>query len=141
MRHKTAPTITAPRDPSTGMYLANLNKLTKPLPPISASTHHQSNHVYDMRTKVDLATYLHMCAWSPTPDTWIKSIDKNFFTTWPGLTSQLIRKHLPKSIPTSKGHQKMIRQHIRSTKQKIPAASIHPVTTKMGPSKTHIRTN
>ena len=81
MQHPTAPTITGLRDPSSGMYLANLNQLTAPSPLPATPAHQAANHVYDMRTKVDLAKYLHLCAWSPVPDTWIKSIENNFFTT------------------------------------------------------------
>ena len=116
MQHPTAPTITGLRSPSSGMYIANLSQLTATptLPP--SDKHQYSNHVYDMRTKVDLATYLHLCAWSPVPDIWIKGIEDNFFSTWPGLTSQLVKKHLPNSIHSAQGHLKMIRQHIRSTK-------------------------
>ena len=55
-----------------------------------------------MRTKVDLAKYLHLCAWSPVVNTWLKAIDRSFFLTWPRLSSQLIKKHLPKSIATAK---------------------------------------
>jgi hypothetical protein len=47
-----------------------------------------------------------------------------FFTTWPGLTSALIRKHLPKSIATAKGHQKQDRQNVRSTQCSPLAATI-----------------
>jgi hypothetical protein len=35
--------------------------------------------------------------------------------TWPGLTSQAVRKHLPKSEATVKGHLHTIRKGIRST--------------------------
>ena len=142
MQHPTAPTITGPRDPSSGMYLANLKKLTKASPPHPAPIKHYSNHVYDMRTKVDLATYLHLCAWSPVPNTWIKSIENKFFTTWPGLTSQLVKKHLPKSLSTAQGHLKMVRQHVRSTKPRLLAAPNLTVMTNATPSSgPHIQTN
>ena len=142
MQHPTAPTITGPRDPSSGMYLANLKQLTRPSSLPSTPVHQFSNHIYDMRTKVDLAKYLHLCAWSPVPDTWIKSIENNFFTTWPGLTSQLVKKHLPKSLPTAQGHLKMVRQHVRSTKPRLLAAPNPTVMTNAVPSSgPHIRTN
>jgi hypothetical protein len=47
--------------------------------------------------------------------TWCKAIDNNFFLTWPGLTSQAVWKHLPKSEVTAIGHLHMIRKSIRST--------------------------
>ena len=142
MLHPTAPTITGHRSPSSGMYLANLSRLTKPPTSPSSTKHQFSNHVYDMRTKVDLATYLHLCAWSPVPDTWIKAIDTDFFSTWPGLTSQLVRKHLPNSIHSAQGHLKMIRQHIRSTKPQPTDTPSPTVMTNALPSPgPHIRTN
>ena len=95
-----------------------------------------------MRTKVDLVTYLHLCAWSPVVDTWTKAIDVHHFDTWPGLTSALVRKHLPKSLPTAKGHLKMTRKNVRSTK---PRDSSSPTTTVMTNAgslpEPHIRTN
>ena len=69
-----------------------------------------------MRTKIDLVHYLHRCAFSPAVTTWTKAIYAGYFTTWPGLTSKLVRKHLPKSMAPSKGHLQQDRQNIRYTK-------------------------
>ena len=74
-------------------------------------------NVYKMRTKKDLAQYLHLACWSPSPHTWIQAIDLGFFATFPGLTPQLINKYLPKSISTAKGHMKLHQKNLRSTKQ------------------------
>ena len=49
--------------------------------------------------------------------TLIKAINNGHLTTFPGLTLNLIRKHLRPSIPTAKGHIKQERQNIQSTKQ------------------------
>ena len=40
-----------------------------------------------------------------------------FFSTWPGLTSKLITKHLPLSVNTALGHLRQQYQNTRSTKQ------------------------
>ena len=45
----------------------------------------------------DLAEFLHGCCCSPVPSTFIKAITNNHFITWPGLTPDLINKHLPPS--------------------------------------------
>ena len=37
-------------------------------------------------------------------------------TSWPGLTSSLVAKHLPKSLTTSKGHLRMQQQNLQSMK-------------------------
>ena len=52
------------------------------------------------------------------PSTWIKAIDNGHFATWPGLTADLVRKHLPKSTATIKGHLNQQRKNLRSTKPK-----------------------
>ena len=58
------------------------------------------------QTKADLARYLHAACFSPVKSTWKKSIQNNHFTTWPGLTLQLILNHLPLSQATVQGHVK-----------------------------------
>ena len=47
---------------------------------------------------------------------WVKAIKKNHFTTWPGLTEQLVSKHLPKSVATAEGHLNQEQQGLQSTK-------------------------
>ena len=42
------------------------------------------------------------------------------FSTWPGLTAELISKHLPKSLATAKGHNKLDRKNVRSTRPQEP---------------------
>ena len=49
-------------------------------------------------------------------DTWCKAIDAGYFTTWPGLTSNLVCKHLPVSIEMAKCHLQLARQHVQSTR-------------------------
>ena len=73
-------------------------------------------HRWRYWTKSALVQYLHRCDFSPVVPTWTKAIDAKFFATWPGLKSELLRKHLPKSLATAKGHLKQDRQNIRSTK-------------------------
>jgi hypothetical protein len=87
-----------------------------------------------MTTKRDLIIYLHRAAFSPVVSTWTKAIDAGFFTTWPGLTSDLVRKHLPKSLATAKGHLKQSPKNLRSTK--LPALPPTPP-----PDEPRTRTN
>ena len=75
------------------------------------------NTAYKMKTKSDLVTFYHRALFCPTPATWISAIKKGYFATWPGLTPDLVTKHLPRSINTDLGHTKLIRQHVRSTQQ------------------------
>ena len=75
----------------------------------------------------DLATFLHAAAGYLTIPTFCKAIDAGFFATWPSLTSNLIHKHLPKSIPTVMGKIKRARQGARST-QRETLLSLHDAT-------------
>ena len=47
--------------------------------------------------------------------TFVKAISNGNFITWPGITDISFYKHLPKSIPTYKGHLDQERQHLQST--------------------------
>jgi len=73
----------------------------------------------DKTSRKDLALYLHACAYSPRKSTFLEAIKKGLFTTWPGLTYDLIKKHLPDIIATSKGHLRQEQKNIRSTQIKI----------------------
>ena len=64
----------------------------------------QANNVYKITKKWYIGTYLYHTLFIPVPSTWTASIDTGFVSTWPGLISQLIRHHLPKSIATNRGH-------------------------------------
>ena len=80
----------------------------------------QANNAYTQKILQDLVSYLHQAASSPVPSTWIKDIDTGFFATWPSLTSDLVRIHIPKSIATAKGHMRKTKMNIRSTKTILP---------------------
>ena len=77
-----------------------------------------------MNSKAELVQYLHWCAFGPVVSTWTKAIDSGYFSTWPGLTSNLVRKHLPKLLATTKGHLKQDRKNVRSTKPEITPSPI-----------------
>ena len=68
---------------------------------------HMAENAYSMTSKESLINYLHQCLFSPTKKALVKSIENNQLTTWPGLTSDAVRKHPPDSSPaTDKGHMK-----------------------------------
>jgi hypothetical protein len=62
------------------------------------------NSVHTMKTLTDRVQYFQRTCFSPVSKTWTQTIDAGFFATWPDLTSALVRKHLPKSVATAKGH-------------------------------------
>ena len=110
-------TITGTRDLSNDLYFIDLRRPTEPSPqPLNS---HASN-AHKMTTKAELVQYLHRASFSLLVSTWTQAIDSGFSTTWPGLTSDLVRKHLPKSLTTSKGHIHQYQINVRSTK-KVPS--------------------
>ena len=129
MVHDTDPTMSfeGTRDSITRMWTINLKDISKQTNvtnnAVAASM--EANNVYDFTLKQEIVKYLHCAAGSPVPSTWCEAIDNNHYATWPGLTSQLVRKHLPKSIATTKGHMRQIRQNVRSTKPKV--LNIHDI--------------
>jgi hypothetical protein len=64
----------------------------------------------------DHIQFLHAAAFSPVTSTWIDAINNGHYTTWPGLTADAVRQHLPKSLATAKGHLDQARKNQRSTK-------------------------
>ena len=73
--------------------------------------------IRNCKTRTDLAHFLHGAAFRPTQSSFLRAIKQGHFNTWPGLTAQLITKHLPKAIfATSQGHLRGKQQNIRSTK-------------------------
>ena len=95
-----------------------------------------------MRTVPELIKYLHQACWSPTVDTWCKAIDRGYLATFPGLTAAAVRKHLPPSIATTKGHMRKSRQHVRSTTaQPTIAHAVPEMTTQDFLTEPSVRTN
>jgi cell wall assembly regulator SMI1 len=87
--------------------------------PLQLGHEHYAHNVYEQKSIQDTITYLHACCFSPVQDTWIKAIHNGHFATWPSITVENVRKYLPKSDATAKGHMNQIRQHIRSTQPSV----------------------
>ena len=66
--------------------------------------------------------YHHASFLSPTHSGWGKSITKNFFTSWPGLSLDLVHKHLTKKQSTILGYLQKPRKGLRFTQEKV----MHP---------------
>ena len=66
---------------------------------------HKANIIiHQNQPKANLAKFLHTVCYSLAKSTLLKAINKNHFTTWLGMMSDLITKHLPYSEATIKGH-------------------------------------
>lgn len=133
VRHHDNVILSGPRDHSSGLWT---------LPSITAKAHCRpaesmlcattaprtlyAFNAFEHKTKQDLATYLHRCCFCPAPSTWITAIAAGYFTTWPGLTVDLVIKHLPKSDASIKGHLRQQYQNIRSTKPPPTPSATEP---------------
>ena len=120
------------RNKQNGLWNIDLTATVPASPPVFPISNSLpiANNVHIMKTLSDLVQYLHQACFSPVLKTWTTAIDAGYFATWPGLTSALVRKHLPKSIATAKGHLRQDRKNVRSTKPSvIPTVNTPPVMT------------
>ena len=67
--------------------------------------------------KAELAQYLIGACLNPVSCTFLRAIKRNYFTSCPGLTCNLISKHLPKVEATFKSRLDQEQKNLRSTKQ------------------------
>ena len=89
------------RNSSNGMWMVQLGGQTRPhstVPPTCNAI------MLSDTTKKYLAQFHHASLGSPVPSTILKAIYAGFLSSFQGLTPQLVKKHLPKSIQTGKGH-------------------------------------
>ena len=78
--------------------------------------------------------FLHAAAGYPIKSTWLAAIKAGNFVTWPMLTTENVNKHYPESNETDKGHMKMQRMNVRSTK-KVKDSSTVELTNSPMPKK------
>ena len=87
---------------------------------LKPSIQHKANIIIRKdKTKLELAQWLHASCGSPNHSTFIKAIEKGNFISWPGLSVNLINKHLPPNEATAKGHLNQERKNLQSTKPSI----------------------
>ncbi len=152
MNHETV-LLQGERDNRTGLWQLDLNpaspsKAPSPSTNTANSTYeinfvNSANSVYELVKQGDIVKYLHQACGSPVQSTWLKAIEAGYFTTWPGLTTDLVKKHLPKSLARAKGHLRQERQGLRSTQTTTKPSSVNstikPVMTT--DKETTVRTN
>ena len=76
-----------------------------------------ANSAYQQRSTAELQAFLHGFLCAPPVATLVNAIQNLRLTTFPGLTANAVRRHLPKSVQTSMGHMHRYRKGIRSTKK------------------------
>ena len=106
---RNKPVITGIRNHSMGLY-------EQSIPQNNNQNIHQANATLPTINLEEPIKYLHQCAFSPTPRTWIQVVKKGHFKTWPGVTIEAIKRYLPKSEATTMGHLDQQRKNTQSTK-------------------------
>jgi hypothetical protein len=98
------------RDQQTGLWRIPITNPTSRSPTPHQTKTKLCNIAYQIIKIPELIQFLHAAAFSPVPSTWIKAIQRDFFQSWPGLTTEAVHKHLPKSMATTKGHMDQTRK-------------------------------
>jgi hypothetical protein len=123
------------RNPIKGLWTVDLSNNTKSLarnPPTALPLRLPFfNSAQNKKKLPDLVQYIHRASFSPVIKTWTQAINAGFFTTWPGFTSALVRKHVSKSVATAKVHLRQDRKNVQSTKTTTnqPITEAPPMTT------------
>ena len=98
---------------------------------------HEANGALQLeRTKGELAQYYGATMFDTVKSTIIRAINRNHFTSWPGMTSKLMRKHLPQRLATAQGHLDQDFKNVRTTQVHITDEDIAP-----GQEPDNIKTN
>jgi hypothetical protein len=119
-----------PQDWDTGLWRINLKQTNTHIPePIA-------NSVYELRHIGALVHYLHKALFSPTKSALLQAVKEGNLITLPGLTEDVIHKHLKLTPVTAMGHMNQRRQNIRST-LKTSIADEQKPDTDLG-TKTHL---
>ena len=80
-------------------------------------TEHKLNVVIrNKEPNANLAAFFRVSSFSPVTSTFLTAISKNHFTTWPGLTEKLAKRHLIGTQATTPAHQQHDAQGLHSTK-------------------------
>jgi hypothetical protein len=78
--------------------------------------------VYELKMQPELVQYLHASAGFPTKPTWLKAIKIMQFASWPGITTEAVRRHFPDLDETHQGPGRCTPSRLGSTKQTKVAA-------------------
>jgi hypothetical protein len=98
--------LSGPQDLNTGLWRINLKQTNNHKPdPIA-------NNVYELRNTGALVHYLHKALFSPTKSAMLQAVKDGHLITWPGLTEDVINKHLRLTPATAMAHMNQRRQNI-----------------------------
>jgi hypothetical protein len=126
------------RNVHTGLWQLALSPAPPTSPPnnLSLPLLQTANNVYELKRQQDIVQHHHQSACCPVPSAWTEAINACFFTSWPGLTRGIVRKHLPKPLATAKGRLCQTHQGTRSTNLVTQSTDLPEA-----PTKTNTRTH
>jgi hypothetical protein len=84
-----------------------------------ANVHHTSS-------RAEWIQYLHQACFSPTISSWCKAVNNDQFLSFPGLTAKAVKKYLPPSTATAKGHMARNAKNLHSTTKTQTIPKKHP---------------
>ena len=125
--------LTNPHSAPPSLTFTSMQKFQACSKRLTRDTTYLANNAFSKATKIDLAIYYHRSAFCPVTSTFITAINNGNLSTWPGLTAELIAKHLPKSLATEKGHAKLARKNAWSNRPQHPTPDL-PVTSDPPPA-------
>ena len=121
------PTIAPATEPTIApSFMPSANQASAHLP--------YCNAINPASTIAQRIAYYHACCFSPALSTWCTAIEAGRFTTWPELTSKLVRKYPPQSPAMVKGRLDQTRANVQSTQ---PNSSVVPLVSVTLDSKIH----
>ena len=65
---------------------------------------------YEQNVIPKLIKWYHATAGFPATSIWLRAINDDFYSSWPGLTTRRVQKYLGKIEETTYGHLELIRQ-------------------------------
>ena len=86
---------------------------------------HRASIAYSIKCIQKLIKYLHTTARFPVKKTWLATIAKGWYITWPGLTVERVPKRLDLNEHTTMGHMTKLNKNFRSTKKSPPVFTQH----------------
>jgi hypothetical protein len=112
------PALESERCKHTRMWKLNLNpEATISNQEVPTAPPETLNVIFDLPSARKTFLWYHTSTGFLTKETFVDSVCKGNYATWPKLTLTLINRYFPDSDKTIKGHLKGQRQGIRSTKQ------------------------
>ena len=84
------------RDAHTNLYMLSLTQKNNLMMEPKTLDKYFAGSAYEYKFKKTSVDYHRTSCWSPTHPGWVKAITKKFFTSWTGLSVDLVHKHLKK---------------------------------------------